>query len=431
MESRVRAPRRGALLAAAVVISTSVVVSLAALAPLGGQTAKQAAPIATDGAAAAAPWVRYKAWPQRDYSAFNTLAQLKSPALPKLDAPRKIAAPITGDPEKGRQLSFDRSRGGGCLACHVMGAGSTNLPGNVGPDLSEIGKAGREDEWFYNYVFDARVYNAETVMPPWGAHGVYSDEEIRHIVAFLKSLKTPAKFANPLDDPNKRPTPVEDRENLDPLQNPGMWAVDKAKELYAASRPGGRACAACHANPETAFKAWAASMPKWEPRLNKVTGVEEFVFRHAKATTGHEWRMETEPNIVMSVYLRHLANGAELKVDIASPGAKEAAARGKALMDRKVGALNFACFDCHTPQKGALKWIRGQWLGESRGQLPHFPTWRTSRQEIWTIQKRFQWCNVAIQGNELPPDAPQHGEIELYLSSLNNGLKLSVPGIRH
>ncbi len=428
MSLHVRALRAGALAAAAMISALAV---SAMLGSVDGQTAKPAAPIVSDGSASPRPWVRYKPWPQRDYSAFNTLAVLKSPPPPKPDEPKKIAGQIIGDAAKGRQLAFERSRGGGCLACHVMGAGSTNLPGNVGPDLSEIGNAGRDDEWFYNYVFDGRVYNPETVMPPWGAHGIYSDEEIRHIVAFLKSLKTPARFGNPLDDPIKRPTPVEDRDNLDALLHPGMWAVDKARDLYSANGAAGKACAACHDQPQTAFKTWAASMPKWEPRLRKVIGVEEFVFRHAKATTGHDWLMESESNIAMSTYLRHLANGAELKVDTASVGAKEAAARGKALMERKVGQLNFACFDCHTPQKGALKWIRGQWLGESRGQLPHFPTWRTSRQEIWTLQKRFQWCNVAIQGNELPPDAPQHGDLELYLSSLNNGLKLNAPGIRH
>jgi sulfur-oxidizing protein SoxA len=38
---------------------------------------------------------------------------------------------------------------------------------------------------------------------------------------------------------------------------------------------------------------------------------------------------------------------------------------------------------------------------------------------------------VAIWANELPPDAKEYGDLELYLASLNNGLKLNVPGIRH
>ena len=68
-------------------------------------------------------------------------------------------------------------------------------------------------------------------MPPWGSHGVFNDQEINDMVAFLKTLKSPAAFKTALDDPNKRPAPVEKRENLDPIENPGMWAVDKAQEL--------------------------------------------------------------------------------------------------------------------------------------------------------------------------------------------------------
>ena len=68
---------------------------------------------------------------------------------------------------------------------------------------------------------------------------------------------------------------------------------------------------------------------------------------------------------------------------------------------------------------------------EFRGQIDHFPTWRTSRSEIWDIGKRFQWCNVSIRANELQPDAAEYGDLELALSALNNGMKISVPGIRH
>jgi len=65
------------------------------------------------------------------------------------------------------------------------------------------------------------------------------------------------------------------------------------------------------------------------------------------------------------------------------------------------------------------------------GMLDHFPTYRTSRGEIWDIRKRFQWCNVSVRANELPPDAPEYGDIELYLMIKSNGRILSVPGIRH
>ena len=103
--------------------------------------------------------------------------------------------------------------------------------------------------------------------------------------------------------------------------------------------------------------------------------------------------------------------------------------RGNALMTRKIGQLNFACMDCHS--QGANKWIRGQYLTSNQGQLAHFPTYRTSRGEIWDLRKRFQWCNVAIRANELPPDAVEYGDIEFALSVINQGQKLNAPGIRH
>lgn len=414
-------------IAAAILIATGAFVVTTG-SGANAQAGKRLPQLDTKDDASVRPWKRYAGWPTRDGSKFNTLANLASPPPPK--EPRKLTAPITGDAAKGAVLVADRNRGGSCLACHVMGqAGGVALPGNVGPDLSEIGNAGREDEWLFNYVYDARVYNPETVMPPWGGHGIFGEAEINDIVAFLKTLKAPAPYKTELDNPDKRPAPVEKRDNLDAIENPGMWAVDKAQELWKQKSAIGFSCNTCHSDPKESFKTWAASMPKWEPRLNKVLGVEEFVTRHTKATTGDIWLMETDENRAMSVYLHYLANGTPIKVDTTSADAKAAIERGKALSERKVGELNFACTDCHG--KSANKWIRGQWLGEPKGQADHFPTWRTSLLAIWDIRQRFQWCQVNIRADELAPDAKEYGDLELYLMSQNEGLKLSVPGIRH
>lgn len=416
----------GGATAAALAMAAGLLVAAGSAAE--AQTKKPLAALETKADASARPWKRYPRWPTADYSKYNSLGKLASPPAPKVA--RTLSGPITGNAENGAKLVADRSRGGSCLACHVMGpAGGANLPGNVAPDLSEIGSAARDDEWLFNYIYDARVYNPETVMPPWGSHGFFNDQEIGDMVAFLKTLKSPAVFKTALDDPNKRPAPVEKRDNLDPIENPGMWAVEKAEGLWKTRGPDGFSCGTCHSNPKESFKTWAASMPKWEPRLNKVLNVEEFIARHAKVTTGHNWLMETTPNVEMSVYLHFLANGEPINVDTESAPAKAAIERGKELSERKIGQLNMACTDCHS--KVVNRWIRGQWLGEPKGQYDHFPTWRTSQLVLWDIRQRFQWCSVNIRGNELPPDAKEYGDLELYLASQNEGLKLSVPGIRH
>ena len=46
------------------------------------------------------------------------------------------------------------------------------------------------------------------------------------------------------------------------------------------------------------------------------------------------------------------------------------------------------------------------------------------------LLKAQEWSHN-VRADELPPEASQYGDLELYLTSLNNGLKLNVPGIRH
>ncbi|MFK5108405.1 hypothetical protein ACI394_28055, partial [Klebsiella pneumoniae] len=89
--------------------------------------------------------------------------------------------------------------------------------------------------------------------------------------------------------------------------------------------------------------------------------------------------MQSKENTDMSVYLHSLANGEAIKVDLSSPDAKAAYERGVKLADLKLGQFDFSCTDCHG--QAANKWIRGQWLGEPKGQFDHFPLWRTSRNE--------------------------------------------------
>lgn len=402
-----------------------VAVLLAAiLAPCVG--AEPLPPLQLDGPATPQPWKRYADWNPMKWQNFNTLAN------PKATPPKGheiVVGEVAGDPAVGEKLAFERSRGGGCLACHVMGPRTQPLPGSVGPDLSEIGNAGRTDQWLYNYVFDPRIYNPQSVMPPWGRHGFYSDPEIRDIVAFLKALKTPAMFSDPLDDPDKRPPPVENRDYHDPFVNPAIDHVENGARLFKRTAANGKACSSCHATPEKSFKRFAAEMPRWEPRLKKVLGVEEFIARHARATLAVDWSMEWAGNIDLSAWLHSLADGETIKVDLFSPEARAAFGRGEALANLKIGQFDFSCSDCHG--LGAGKWLRGQWLGPPAGQYDHFPVWRTSRDEVWDIRRRFQWCNLQVRADELSPDAVEYGELELYLRKMNEGRKLAAPNIRH
>jgi sulfur-oxidizing protein SoxA len=126
------------------------------------------------------------------------------------------------------------------------------------------------------------------------------------------------------------------------------------------------------------------------------------------------------------------SNGRPMNHDLTSPEAKAALARGEATFNRRVGQRNHACADCHTPQKGANKFLGGRWLVDvTEGLTRHFPTFRTSQNEVWDMRKRFQWCMTPLGTNMLAADAVEYAELELYLTSFDQGKPLSVPGIRH
>ena len=386
-------------------------------------------PLDTGASAAVAPGTRYPGWPRTTWDDYDDLGHRhRSPAVAPAGAAPEASG---GNPVKGRELAFLRSRGGGCVACHVLGSSTPETPGNVGPDLSMIGASGRSDRYLFDYIEDPRRFNASSVMPPWGAHRLYSAAEIRDMVAFLQTLRTRAALASALDDPSARHKPAESRDALDPFVNPGVEHAHAGRALFTRAGPTGKACNSCHERPDEAFARWAATMPRWEPRLGKVLGVEEFILRHAKATTGSEYPLGGSANTDLSAFLHAIAWGRPIHVDVTSPPAREAWRLGRTLYEAKIGQLNFSCADCHDAGKGAGKWIRGQYLGEARGQLDHYPAWRTSRSETWDVRKRMQWCNVQIRANDLPPDAPEYGALELYLKAESQGLPLAAPNIRH
>lgn len=401
-----------------------------ALAPAAGGAAQgkpsaAGVPLETQKSAAADPWTRYGNWPKASWDTFNTMRTDASP--PVAGYQRVFGSIEDGNAQNGKKLVNDRRRGGGCVACHVL-PGSP-LPGNVGPDLSTIGTWGRTDWHLYNYIYDPRVFNEHSMMPPWGRHGLYNESEIRDIVAYLKTLKTPTNFTDVREDPNRRRKEEPIYDANDPFQNPAWGEAEKGERLFKAAGPGGKSCASCHKNPKQEFKSWAARMPYYEPRMKKTLNVEEFITRHGRATTGADYPMQTADNDALSIYLRTLARGQVVNVKFRTAEEKAHAQRGKELMGRKIGQLNFSCTDCHG--LAANKWIRGQYLGPSQNQLGHHPYYRTSQAQIWTVRKRLQWCGVAIRANELPPDAPEYADIEYYLTSLSNGNKITTPSMGH
>ena len=100
-----------------------------------------------------------------------------------------LAAPAAmADPaliEKGRAVSIDKKKGN-CLACHMIPGGAA--PGNIAPALVAMKARFPEKEVLYDNLWDQTKYHPHAMMPPFGKHGILTEDEIRAIVEYLYTL---------------------------------------------------------------------------------------------------------------------------------------------------------------------------------------------------------------------------------------------------
>jgi len=352
--------------------------------------------------------------------------------------PGRVAMPdVKGEPARGRQLFVARNKAP-CTGCHLIPGDDVWPAGSVGPDLSVIGDRRLPDRYLFEMIWDPRVFFPTTSMPPWGPAGILSAEEVVHIVAFLQTLKGNPPFVPPPEkdavrNPYTRPTvPPYYGDNLDPATNPAVVFTDNALPVWSAKGPAGKACADCHAGgPEKAMKGVATKYPKYLSTYRRIMSIGDFLSVHAPETTGREMLAESADNLNMTMLIKMQSNGMPVNVDITSPEAAAAYERGRAVYYKRVGQRNHACADCHDADRGAGRYAGARLLSPMRdGLTKHFPLWFNAYRGVWDIRKRFQVCMLPLGMNYLPADAPEYADLELYLTSFDNGKPISVPGVR-
>jgi L-cysteine S-thiosulfotransferase len=100
-------------------------------------------------------------------------------------APSIANADETADLAKGKELAFDRKKGN-CLACHMIEGGT--LAGNIGPPLIAMKARFPDYDKLRAQIYDARDNSPNTIMIPFGPHGVMSDSEIDLVTKFIYTL---------------------------------------------------------------------------------------------------------------------------------------------------------------------------------------------------------------------------------------------------
>lgn len=86
---------------------------------------------------------------------------------------------------KGGCVVIDRQKGN-CMACHAIEG--VSLAGNIAPPLNYMQQRFPDKAKLRAQISDATVFNPNTSMPPFGKHGILTDEEIDQVVEFLLTL---------------------------------------------------------------------------------------------------------------------------------------------------------------------------------------------------------------------------------------------------
>ena len=86
---------------------------------------------------------------------------------------------------EGRGIAADRNRGN-CYSCHM--ADGAEMTGNGGPPLLQMQLRFPERAVLKAQIADPRTRNPNTVMPPYGAHGILTERELELVVDYIHSL---------------------------------------------------------------------------------------------------------------------------------------------------------------------------------------------------------------------------------------------------
>ena len=97
------------------------------------------------------------------------------------------ASADNADLVKEGEKIFNTKKLGNCLACHDVNGKKIDGPGSFGPKLQYL--SAWPEKALYDKVYDPYTTNPISAMPPFGKNGWLSDEQIKAVVAYLKTVK--------------------------------------------------------------------------------------------------------------------------------------------------------------------------------------------------------------------------------------------------
>lgn len=213
----------------------------------------------------------------------------------------------------------------------------------------------------------------------------------------------------------------------DEFANPGYLTVDTGSELFNAPGKNGNTCASCHGSDgERLDTRRIAMFPVFDQQTQKPLTLQGRIHTCSQQHLG-EAPMKYDGNkaIALETFVRSLARGE--RVNVETDGAIAPFLRkGKAYFETRRGQMDMACAHCHVNYVGLR--LRAQLL--TQGQLNGFPTYRLANQRVNGAHLRFRQCENRLRASFQKAGAEDYINLELYMMSRGNGLKIETPAVR-
>jgi sulfur-oxidizing protein SoxA len=180
------------------------------------------------------------------------------------------------------------------------------------------------------------------------------------------------------------------------------------------------------------MRAVAARYPAWDAALGQVLTLNQRI-RHCRTQAApggatpaavHDGA-ESEPVLALQALVALQSRGLPLQPadDVATV---TLARQGEHLFQRRLGALDLSCADCHEARAGLR-------LGGSlipQGHPTGYPLYRLEWQGLGSLGRRLRACVVGVRATPFPADSIETLALEVFLARRAAGLPMDAPGLR-
>jgi L-cysteine S-thiosulfotransferase len=212
----------------------------------------------------------------------------------------------------------------------------------------------------------------------------------------------------------------------DDTANPGMLGVLDGEALWnVRDGAANKSCADCHGDARVSMKGMAARYPAFDTALGRPIDLEERInqsrVEHQKAAP---FRFESKELLGLTAYIALQSRG--MPIDVSEERLKPFIEAGREIFNRRQGQINLSCAQCHDDNWGQK--LAGAPIPQ--GHPNGYPVYRLEWQSLGSLQRRLRNCLSGLRAELYPFGSPENVDLELYLMSRAQGLKMEAPAVR-